>query len=193
MENNISISMHVKRKILDSNGDRYNEDMIVVTGNAGNSIALRNAIFAVVPEWITDKIYAAAKEKIIGDVSDEVKFKAKVKKAFDKLMGRYNVTEKEILDAIGRGSIEHIVADDFITLAGIETAIKNGDTKPEYVFKKAKDPVSTTLKEDRLITTIKNCATVQQLESFKSRCRTAAENSAYEDKLTELKTKQNGN
>lgn len=34
--------------------------MITVTGNAANSIAYRNAVFAVIPKAITDRIYYAA-------------------------------------------------------------------------------------------------------------------------------------
>ena len=49
LEKNIAIRVQVKRRITDKNGSRYNDDMIVVTGNAACSIALRNAVFKVIP------------------------------------------------------------------------------------------------------------------------------------------------
>ena len=40
LEKNVLISVQVRRRITDSKGIRFNDDMIVVTGNAASSIAL---------------------------------------------------------------------------------------------------------------------------------------------------------
>lgn len=142
LENNLAIKTQVKRSIVGKTG-RFSEDMITVTGNAANSIALRNAVLSVVPRAIVDKIYNAAREKITGDVSDETKMIAKRKQVIDGLKDTYNITEAEILKAIGKAAIQHITADDLITLIGIGTAIKDGDTTIEQAFKgeKTKEPI----------------------------------------------------
>jgi hypothetical protein len=49
LENNVAVSTEVKRRITDKKGRRYDDDLIMVTSNAANSIAMRNAIFKVVP------------------------------------------------------------------------------------------------------------------------------------------------
>ena len=78
LEKNLAIKAKVKRSIVGRKG-RFNDDMIVVTGNAANSIALRNAILKVIPRAIVDKVYAEAKKAIVGDVSNSVKLLAKRK------------------------------------------------------------------------------------------------------------------
>jgi hypothetical protein len=148
LENNLAIKTQVKRSIMGSKG-RYNDDMITVTGNAANSIALRNAVLSVVPRAIVDKVYNAAKHTITGDVSDNTKLIAKRKKVIDGLKDTYNVTESEILSAIGRAAIDHITGDDLVVLIGIGTAIKDGDTTVDLAFKGGKSsPVSAVAVED---------------------------------------------
>jgi hypothetical protein len=138
LENNLAIKVEVKRSIMTKNG-RMNEDMITVTGNAANSIAMRNAIISVIPRAVVDKIYNEARHKITGDLSDETKLIAKRKKVFDGFMNSYSVTEKEILNSIGKASIEHINQDDLVVLIGIGQAIKDGDTTIEQTFRPTKN------------------------------------------------------
>ena len=80
LENNLAIKVEVKRSIMTKNG-RMNDDMITVTGNAANAIALRNAVLSVIPKAIVDKVYNEAKKKITGDVSDKTKLMAKRKQS----------------------------------------------------------------------------------------------------------------
>ena len=49
LESNYATSTEVKRRITDKNGKTFSEDMQVVTGNAACAIAMRNALFKVVP------------------------------------------------------------------------------------------------------------------------------------------------
>jgi hypothetical protein len=135
LESNVAIKTEVKRSIMTRNG-RMSEDMIVVTGNAGNSIALRNAIFAVIPKAVTDRVYKEAMRTITGDVSDTAKLLKKRKQVLDGLMNAYKVTEEEILSAIGKASAEHIGSDELVVLIGIGTAIKDGDTTVDEAFRK---------------------------------------------------------
>jgi hypothetical protein len=153
LETNIAIKTQVKRSIMQNETKwddqakksvrtgrmvRMSEDMITVTGNAANSIALRNAALSVIPKAAVDKVYRAAKQTITGDVSSESKLIAKRKKVFDGLKDAYNVTEAEILHAIGRAAVDHVTGDDLVVLIGIGTAIKDGDTTVEQAFKNMK-------------------------------------------------------
>lgn len=150
LENNLAIKTQVKRSIMynETKWDesqkkmvrtgrmlRMNDDMITVTGNAANSISMRNAILSVIPRGIVDKAYNAAKRMITGDLSDADKLIAKRKAVFDGFRDTYGVSEKEVLQAIGKAAIEHVTPDDIVVLIGIGTAIKDGDTTVDQAFK----------------------------------------------------------
>ncbi|MBP9790841.1 MAG: hypothetical protein KBD57_09895 [Bacteroidia bacterium] len=136
LENNLAIKVEVKRSIMTKSG-RMTDDMITVTGNAGNSIALRNAVLSVIPKAIVDKVYNEAKHRITGDVSDKTKLIARRKQVVDGLKDTYVLTEAEIFGAVGKAALDHITADDLVVLIGIGTAIKDGDTDVETAFRKS--------------------------------------------------------
>lgn len=150
LENNLAIKVQIKRSIVGKTG-RFSEDMITVTGNAANSIALRNAVFAVVPKGVVDKIYNAAKATITGDISDNNKLIAKRKQVIDALKDTFNVTEKEILFAIGKAAVDFVDGDDIVTLVGIGQAIRDGDTTVEQAFKGEKTPNEKAVTHEELM------------------------------------------
>jgi hypothetical protein len=137
LETNIAVKVSVKRSIMTKNG-RMNDDMITVTGNAANSIALRNAVYNVIPRGVVDKVYDSAKKMITGDLSSETKLIAKRKQVVDALKDTYNVSEEEILKAVGKVAQSQLTSDDIITLIGIGTAIKDGDTTVDFAFRNVK-------------------------------------------------------
>lgn len=187
LESNVAIKVDVKRSILTRNG-RMSEDMIVVTGNAGNSIALRNAIFSVVPKAVTDKVYKAALQTITGDISDANKLIAKRKKVIDALTQTYNVTEAEVLTAVGKAAIDHIGADEIVVLIGIGTAIKDGDTTVDQAFrggKKENKSDVATKETDKLIEQINSAKTKAELEALGTIPDSLLD--LYNEKLTSLK------
>lgn len=134
LESNLAIKTQVKRSIVGNKG-RYSNDMITVTGNAANSIAFRNAIFDVIPKGVVTRIQNAAKKKLIGELSDEDKLITKRKQVFDKYKDSYGLTEKEVLSAIGKAALEHVTAEDILTLVGIGRAIKDGETTVDESFR----------------------------------------------------------
>lgn len=166
LETNLAIKVEVKRSIVGKFG-RYNDDMITVTGNAGNSIALRNAVLAVIPKGVVDKCYNTAKAMITGDVSDETKLIARRKQVVDGLKDTYGVAEKDILAAIGKQAINHITADDIIVLIGIGQAIKDGDTTVEEAFKGGRPPAEAVTFEsvDLLFQSKKGALTPDELKN----------------------------
>jgi hypothetical protein len=142
LESNFALKTQVKRSIVAKNGRRFPEDMITVTGNAANSIALRNAILAVIPRPVVDAVYNAAIQTLTGDVSDEKKLRKRARTIVDKMMGTYAITEEQVLSAIGKASVDFITADDLAVLIGIGTSIKEGDTTIEQAFSnKSNEPI----------------------------------------------------
>lgn len=140
LESNLAIKAQIKRSISGKTG-RFSEDMITVTGNAANSIALRNAVLSVIPKGIVDKVYNAAKQTITGDISDKNKLIAKRVEIFNSLRNTFGISDKEILAAVGKAAIDFVDGDDIVTLVGVGQAIRDGDTTVEQAFKgeKTKD------------------------------------------------------
>jgi hypothetical protein len=192
LENNLAIKAQVKRSIMGKTG-RFNDDMVTVTGNAANSIALRNAVLSVIPRAIVDKVYNAAKQTITGDLSDKTKLIAKRKQVFDGLKDTYSLTEKEILSAIGKAAIDHVTADDLVVLIGVGTAIKDGDTTVESAFKGAKNNTVPLTKEDkekdRVEKMISDCKTERELTELRETMGLVSDevSNLFDAKLKELK------
>lgn len=123
LENNLAVTMETKRRIVDSRGNRYNSDMVTVTGNAACSIAARNAIFRVVPKILWLPAYEEARRLAKGDAKTfEVKREA-VLVGFEKI----GVQRKKIFDYLKIDGVQDLNSDHLITLIGIGNAIKNGE------------------------------------------------------------------
>jgi hypothetical protein len=130
VENNVVIAYEVKRRITGSNGQMFSADMIGVTGNAGASIALRNAILKAIPTPFWKPIYNECRKVIAGDAKT---FNVRRDEKLHELavMG---VTEERVLVALGvRGKMD-ITFDQMATLVGFITALKDGDTTIEEAF-----------------------------------------------------------
>jgi len=133
LENNAALKVEVKRSIMTKTG-RMSDDMITVTGNAANSIALRNAIFGIIPRAIVDKVYNASQQKIIGDDQNFAKRIKDVLAGFKKV---YDKDAAEVLPLVGKTDVEQLVKADLVVLIGVAQALKDGDVTAEMVFKPA--------------------------------------------------------
>lgn len=165
--------------------------MITVTGNAANSIALRNAILAIIPKSVTDNVYNEAKKAITGDLSDKTKLIAKRKQVFDGFIETYpELKEKDLLAVIGKAAIDHVNADDLVVLIGIAQAIKDGDTTLEMAFKQSSATAQSSEDklEERLLLMIKDCKDVASLEKLRPSIKDAKPNilDAFVEKLEQL-------
>ena len=127
LENNYAVAFEVRRSIIGKNG-RYSEDMITVTGNASNSIAYRNAVFAIIPKGITDEVYKAVNRKITGDLSDEDKLNSRRTAAIKFFNDEYNISEEEVIKLCGKQTVNQIRAEEIALLLGIQQSLKDGDT-----------------------------------------------------------------
>src|SRR5690606_2101573 len=94
------------------------------------SIALRNAIFRVVPRAYVDEVYETAKRLAVGDARSLPDRRADV-------VGRLNkmgVTNDQILLRVEKKTIDDIGLTELETLIGLGTAIKNGEASVEDAF-----------------------------------------------------------
>ena len=130
LETNVAMTIEVRRRITDKYGKKYSDDMVAVTANAACAIALRNAIFKVIPKTFIDSIYEAAKNVAIGDATTLASRRQKALEYFQKM----SVSLDRILAVLGKAGLEDIDLKDLETLTGLKTAIKDGDTTIEAAF-----------------------------------------------------------
>lgn len=135
LENNVATAFEVRRSIVGSKGQRFSDDMITVTGNAANSIAYRNAVFAVIPRAITDKVYQAAQHCITGDLSEEDKIIARRKKCIDYFKDEFGITEQEVVMLCGKKTVNQIKVPEIALLLGITQSLTDGDTTVDELMK----------------------------------------------------------
>lgn len=131
LEHNVYVSVEVRRRITDKNGNRYNDDMVAVTSNAACAIAFRNAISKVVPAALTKKIFDDVKKVAAGDEKTLAEGR-KVALAYFKK--EFNVTPERVIAKLGRKGIEDVTLDDLAVLRGLITALKDGETTLDEVF-----------------------------------------------------------
>lgn len=135
LENNVASAFEVRRSIVGKGGQRYSDDMITVTGNAANAIAYRNAVFAVIPKAVIDKVYQAAQHCITGDLSDNDKLIATRKKCIDYFKDEYGITEEEVIMICGKQTVNQIKAEQIALLRGVMQSLVDGDTTVEELMK----------------------------------------------------------
>ena len=135
LETNVASAFEVRRSIIGKNGQRFSDDMITVTGNAANSIAYRNAVFAVIPKAITDRIYYAAQKFITGDLSDSDKLLKVRTGILNNFKNNYGITEEEVVKMCGKQTVNQIGADEISMLMGTIQTLKDGDTTIDELMK----------------------------------------------------------
>lgn len=67
LESNASVSVEAVRRITDREGRRYSDDMITLTSMAGIAIAIRNAIFKIIPGGYVGEVLRAAQKVARGE------------------------------------------------------------------------------------------------------------------------------
>lgn len=135
LETNVASAFEVRRSIIGKNGQRFSDDMITVTGNAANSIAYRNAVFAVIPKAITDRVYYAAQKFITGDLSDSDKLLKVRTGILNNFKNNYGITEEEVVKMCGKQTVNQIGADEISMLMGTIQTLKDEDTTVDELMK----------------------------------------------------------
>ena len=140
LENNLAVSVDVRRRITDRNGKRYNDDMIVTTSNAACAVAYREAVFKVVPRHFTNALYEEARQVAIGDVRSLANKRAAMVLYFSKM----GVTVEQLCQVVGAIDEEGIGLGELATLKGIASALKDNEASIDDVFAA---PAKVTAKE----------------------------------------------
>jgi len=130
LERNVFASTEVKRRIVDVYGKRYNDDMIMVTSNAACAIALRNAVFKVIPM----SLFAAELAKIRRVAAGDERTMKERLAALVEWYAEQGVSEEQLCAQVGRRSIEDFTLEDVALLRDIANAIKDDALKPQEVF-----------------------------------------------------------
>lgn len=134
-ERNVQSQSQIARRIVDSEGRRYSLDMIVVTTNAAQAIAKRNAITSGVPRALWWDVYRAARTTAAGKIES---LQTKRLKAIEEFK-IYGIDPDQIFAKLGRQGIEEVSRDDLLVLFGILTAIKDEEITPENAFPRTVD------------------------------------------------------
>lgn len=130
VETNVAIAFEVKRRITNRKGERFDDDMVMVTGNAAASIALRNAVLKNIPTSFWRPIYVKCRQVIAGDART---FSARQEEMF-KLFAVMGVTEQRLCAALGIKGKADVTIDHMVTITGFYNALKDGETTIEEAF-----------------------------------------------------------
>ena len=130
LESNVAMSVEVKRRITNKHGVRFKEDMIQTTCNAACAIAMRQAIFKVVPRAFYQEAYLAARRVSIGDVKTLATRRADMMAYFLKM----GVSEDRVCAAVLKPGVEDIGLPELGLLRGLATALRDNETTVENAF-----------------------------------------------------------
>lgn len=98
---------------------------------AAVSIALRNAIFRVVPRPFVEELEKAARAVVKGDVKT---FNVRRDAAIAWFADKQTVKVDRILKALERNKVEDITGDDLVTMTGWKTSLLEGHAKVDEIF-----------------------------------------------------------
>ena len=153
LENNVANKATVLRRITTKKGVVFGDDMKQVTGAAACSIALRNALWAIIPTAFVTRAITLAKNTVLGNVSDDSKFLTRRAEIIRQLNNLLGVTNQEICAYLNVETIEVIDRDHLFTLFGTIAMIEQGDTTVAEVFrpsveKEVRKPESPVKKDE---------------------------------------------
>jgi hypothetical protein len=137
-EKNVSACIEVRRRITDKNGNKFKDDMIQVTGRAACSIALREAIFKVIPRALWNDVYEQSRTTSVGKGKTMQQMRVDCMAAWKKA----GADEKQLLDFFGLKGIEDVTMEHLIELRGMWTAMKDEGIGVDRILSK-EDTVQT--------------------------------------------------
>lgn len=145
LEKNLRVTVEARRRITNKYGKRYDDDMITVTGAAAASVAIRNAVFRVVPRAYVDSIYEKVRETAVGDAKTLASRREDVVGRLQKI----GVPIERIFVRVGGKSIEDIGLEGLEVLIGLGTAIKNREMTIDVAF----PPIDTSGEKSKALET----------------------------------------
>jgi hypothetical protein len=129
-QRNNAMTSGIKRRITDRDGNRYTDDMIVMTENAGSSIAKRNAILDVFPEVLYWPIYEKAREMAMGKSEPIEKLRDRALRTLTK----WGLKPERVCARLGIAKWEDINHEHYLTLKTLARQIKENEMTVEQAF-----------------------------------------------------------
>ena len=130
LEKNIKVTVEKKRSIRGRDGKVYSTDMQSVTANAAASIALRDAVFKVIPKNFINRLYKEVVKCALGDVKSLAERRDRVLSYFSKL----GVTLEKVLTTFEITKIEEVDMAVLELMIGTANSIKDGSISVENAF-----------------------------------------------------------
>lgn len=136
LERNVKIAIDVRRSIVGKRG-RYSANQIQVVGQAASAIALRNAIFKVIPMAFIKPAWEAARKVAAGD---EKSLTARVDAALLWFKDK-NVKPQQVFGLLGVAGKGDVTLEHLQQMTAIRVAVKDGESTLEDFFKESKAAV----------------------------------------------------
>lgn len=144
LETNTATTARVRRRLSTKTGKLFDDDMIIVTGNAACAIAKRNAILGGVPRAAWGKGYEAAISVLAGDVKTLTERRDRALKAF----AVFGVTPEQVFAALEVGGIDDVTLEHMPTLVAMHSSLKSGEATVEEMFPKDRPEEKKNLSVD---------------------------------------------
>lgn len=132
LQTNYAVRSRVRRSIRGKDGRIFSADMIVVTGNAANAIAFRNAVFKGIPKGVWRPAYSAVEATIRGDMKTLSANRLDMLLAYKERLGMDEARVFAILGVPGEGDIG---LDEIVAGRAFFSAIKNGEVTAEDLIR----------------------------------------------------------
>jgi hypothetical protein len=130
LETNTQSIVPVQRRIVDSKGRLYSDDMQIVTGMAAASIARRNAILQGVSRGLWHPIWMDALGIVRGDVTTFAENKAAAFKA----LAQFGVKPEQIIMLLGLKGEVDLTFEHIPTIRGMYVALRDGSMTVEELL-----------------------------------------------------------
>lgn len=131
LEKNSAVCIEKRRRITKKKSkDKPDEDDINLATNACSSIALREAIFKIVPGVLIKPVYEAARRVAFGDDKTLAERRDRAVDSFAKM----GIQKERICSTLGIRALEEINLEHLEFLTGLRTAIKEGQTTIDQAF-----------------------------------------------------------
>ncbi len=130
LQTNLRVTVEVGRGILTKNGRTFSDSMIQTTKLAAISIALRNAVFRVIPRAYINALEQAARACAVGDEKTLVERRDASLAHFSKM----GLTPERVFARLGIDGPADFTLEHLSTLIGLNTALKQGDTTLDEAF-----------------------------------------------------------
>jgi len=147
LESNVAVSVEVKRRITTKSGQRFGDDMIMVTANAAAAIAYRNVVFKIVPAAFWKPVYDAAK---VTASNTSVSLEDRRNNAINYLK-QNGILIKDVLAKFNVKAKSDLTAEHIDKIRGYCQAASDGDTTLEEIFKPKKaepEPVESAADDE---------------------------------------------